>query len=233
MGPERPSWEDALIDRRERGTEHRAWSEAGTMRRMESDGPLERRPGLRARVGRVTQRLLGYRPPPPARPRPEHAPRTGLRWLASAGGIGGLEVYSYGVALGILLVIAIVWVAVVFSTNPGGPADDEDTWAPVATVLLLLALYFALAGFVASRRTGKAAVGALVGAVTALIGLGTAALTVTVVELNGLFLFLAIPLIGVLVPLGAGCGAMGGAVARPREAARALWEGLSEVFTRG
>jgi hypothetical protein len=92
--------------------------------------------------------------------------RVRLRWLGSAGGLGGLRVYIPGVVGGILMA---TW-----SYRHRG----VDAPIPVFAALML-APYYALIGFCWARsRTVETA--ALVGAVTALLGFEIVVLAVAV-----------------------------------------------------
>jgi hypothetical protein len=130
-----------------------------------------------------------------------------LRWLRSAGGLGGLRVYSPGVVCGVVISFWSYW--------------QRDVDAPVPLIaVLVFAPYYALAGFWTAR--GRSVhVGALMGAVTAVLGLVIVSLTMIAYAARtdpGLTP-VAYVLYGLtfLIPagfVGATCGFAGGALAR-------------------
>jgi hypothetical protein len=86
-----------------------------------------------------------------------------LRWLGSASGLGGLRVYTPGVVCGILISLWSYW--------------QRDADAPVPLIAcLMFGPYYALAGFWTARGRSTH-VGALMGGVTAVLGLVVVSLT--------------------------------------------------------
>jgi FtsH-binding integral membrane protein len=92
--------------------------------------------------------------------------RARLRWFSSAGGLGGLRVYSPGVVCGIVMSVWSYW-----QRNVDAPA-----WLIAG---LMLVPYYGLAGFWMARKR-SVEVGALVGAVTAVLGFVIVSLTMIV-----------------------------------------------------
>jgi hypothetical protein len=89
--------------------------------------------------------------------------RARLRWLRSAGGLGGLRVYSPGVVCGIMISVWSYW------------QRNVDAPTPLIAVLMF-APYYALAGFWMARKR-SVEVGGLAGAVTAVLGFVIVSLT--------------------------------------------------------
>jgi hypothetical protein len=182
---------------------------------------------MRAWLARLAYLLLDYRPPPRPRPppfQPEGPPHPRLRWLASGGGLGPGTAYGPGIAMGLVLMLWIVWSTFLFS---GGqrPGIGRTSLTPALAALV----YVALAGFLTSRRTGSIQAGAIVGAVTALIGAATALVTLAIVSDAVLLL----PLVAVtMLPVAAYgfiAGAGGAALGQPRRALRAILDGIREA----
>lgn len=183
---------------------------------------------LRERAGEIAQLLLGYRLPPPAPAR-----RSGSRvaWLATAGGHGAIETYSAGVALGVGLSLALVSYSLWTGLVAGGEGTDQDDLGALGTVFLAILLYLTATGFVAGRRSGRISHAAIVGAVTAILGVGIAyvCLVVLMVAIYGQAWFIALlPSLLPFVAVGFVCGAVGGAIALPVAAYRAIRDGLRE-----
>lgn len=181
---------------------------------------------LRAWAGRVARLMLGYTPPPepPVRRRGEL-----LAWLASGGGHGAVEIYSYGLALGVMLSLALMSYAIRDALVSDEPGDDGALvgWS----IFVMVLLYLVGAGFVAARRGGSIARGAVVGAVTAAIGVGLAYLTFVVILLVAYHQPFAVAILPILLPfvaIGFLSGTLGGALALPGAAYRAIREGLEE-----
>jgi hypothetical protein len=95
-----------------------------------------------------------------------------MQWIWKQSGV------FFGLLLGILAVVAIVWTNVVF---PKFESDDTYGFAYPMTVVCLL-LFFVLAGVLASRRTNRLLSGTSAGAITAVLGFGIAMLTFFVVD---------------------------------------------------
>jgi hypothetical protein len=88
--------------------------------------------------------------------------RARLRWLGSAGGLGGLGVYSPGVVCGIVMSVWSYW--------------QRNVDAPVPLIAgLMFVPYYGLAGFWMARKRSVE-----VGAVTAVLGFVIVSLTVIV-----------------------------------------------------
>jgi hypothetical protein len=83
----------------------------------------------------------------------------GIRWSTV------LKTCSFGLALGAVLLVGIVWSNVV---QPSNESDDEYTAAYAVFYILLLG-YFGLAGFVAARVRRSLKAGIVTGAATALV----------------------------------------------------------------
>jgi hypothetical protein len=141
--------------------------------------------------------------------------RVRLLWLGSAGGLGGLRVYIPGVVGGIGMATWSYW------------HRGEDLPIPLFSAFIF-APYYALLGFwwARSRTVGTAA---LVGAVTALVGfelvtLATAVYTaVTEFALKSVaWLVFGLGYALLVGFVGAICGLIGGALARPTAIIRAL-----------
>jgi hypothetical protein len=182
---------------------------------------------MRAWLARLGRLLLDYTPPPGPGPqpfRPEGPPHRRLRWLAAGGGLGALTAYGPGLAMGVALVLWVVWSRFLFTTGQqggGGPPLNP------ATAIGALA-YFALAGFLTSRRTGSIQAGAVVGAVTALVGTGIGLVALAIVDAAVLLLpLLAIVMLPVTA-YGFVAGAGGAALGQPRRALRAILNGIRE-----
>jgi hypothetical protein len=89
-----------------------------------------------------------------------------------------LRISFFGLALGAVSVVAIVWSNVIV---PSHESDDEYTgWYLVA--YLVLFGYFGLSGFLAERGGSTMAVAVLTGAVTALLSVGIIMVTFLVVD---------------------------------------------------
>jgi hypothetical protein len=201
---------------------------------MQRDRPYAPRVLLR----KLAWLVLGYTPPPPENQRPPAPGRPllePLRWLTTAGGLGAWRTYSYGAALGLVLVI---WARLI----PGFPPDDDGE--TVGWVFLLApasaALCAGAAGFATARRTRQLPLGVLVGVVTGLLGVLLASASLVLGAAVGL-----VPLhdmtiaVALAIPIGALCadagllaGAVGGVLALPRAAVAALWVGLQEAWPR-
>lgn len=100
-------------------------------------------------------------------------------WASFRRGEEPLHDSAYGVFLGVMLCVAIV------TTNVVAPSFtylglDENVAMLLATGCLLV--FFAGAGFLVSRRTGRITTGARIGARTALVGMGIAMLTFLVID---------------------------------------------------
>ena len=93
-----------------------------------------------------------------------------------------LRTYRYGLILGVILIVAIVWTVVI---SPTFESDDEYTGLYVV-LYGLLALYFAFSAFLETRRESTVADGAKVGAITALITI--AVITVTFFIIDNVFI---------------------------------------------
>jgi hypothetical protein len=154
-------------------------------------------------------------------------------WLTTAGGLGAWRTYPYGAALGMLLVISV-------RVAPGLPPDEDGE--TVGWLFLLAAASAALcagpAGFAIAWRTHRLALGVLIGAVTGVVGvllasislaLGAAVGLVTLHDLT-IALALAIPIGALCADVGLLAGAVGGALALPRTAVGALWLGLGDAW---
>lgn len=89
--------------------------------------------------------------------------RARLRWLGSAGGRGGMRVYTPGVVCGIVMSVWSYW------------QRNVDLPIPLIAVVMFVP-YYALAGFWMARNR-SVEVGALMGAVTAVLGFVTVSLT--------------------------------------------------------
>lgn len=181
---------------------------------------------VRAGVGKIARLLLGYSPPPDV---PRIPLRDRLAWLRSAGGYGAAEIYSYGLALAVLLSLALISYAVRDALVSAEPGDDGATAGWGFFVMTLL--YFTGSGFLAARRRRSIALGAVVGAVTAAIGVGGAYLTfvaILVIVSHRAIAIAVFPILLPLVALGFLCGVLGGALALPEAACRAIREGLRE-----
>jgi hypothetical protein len=95
-----------------------------------------------------------------------HRWRARLRWLGSAGGLGGLRVYSPGVVCGIVMSVWSFW------------QRNVDLPVPLIAVLMFVPCY-GLAGFWTARKR-SVEVGTVVGAVTAVLGFVILSLTMIV-----------------------------------------------------
>jgi hypothetical protein len=85
----------------------------------------------------------------------------------------------YGLTLGLVLGVAVVLTNVVYPRFDYFGLDENSAMALAAAALLTS---FAVAGFLASRATGRLAVGLRAGALAALIGVGLLMLTFLVVD---------------------------------------------------
>ncbi len=94
-------------------------------------------------------------------------------------GAAAMKSYRYGVALSAFLVILIVWHTVI---APTFESDDEYGLVPYLLGYGVIFLYFALSGYLASRRTNCLADGTWVGLITAVIGITVVTLTYFVVD---------------------------------------------------
>jgi hypothetical protein len=138
-----------------------------------------------------------------------------LRWMGSAGGLGGLRVYTPAVVGGILMATWSYW------------HRDDDAPIPLIAAVLL-APYYALIGLWWGRRR-TVGTAALVGAVTALVGFGIVtlltaietAVTETAVRAAVWLVFGLVYAIMVAL-VGAFCGLAGGTLARPSSILRSL-----------
>jgi hypothetical protein len=138
-----------------------------------------------------------------------------LRWVGSAGGLGGLRVYLPAVAGGLLMAV--------------GSFGYRDADAPVAVVAaLLLTPYYVVVGLWWGR-TGRVETAALVGAITAFAGfeifVTSMAILVAATEsaLNALTWLGFGVLFALLVALvGAICGLIGGTLAHPATIIRSV-----------
>jgi hypothetical protein len=183
---------------------------------------------LRARAGEIAQFLLGYRPPPEAPQRRPGSRLAWLAWLASAGGYGALETYSAGAFLGLGLSLALVSYSLWTDLVAGG-ADDDVSALPIVLVAILL--YLTVTGFVVGLRRRRISHAAIVGAVTAILGVGMAYVSFVVISIGVYRQAIAIAVLPSLLPflaLGFLCGALGGAIALPGAAYRAIRDGLRE-----
>lgn len=183
---------------------------------------------LRERAGEIAQLLLGYRPPPPA---PARRPGSRLAWLATAGGHGAIETYAAGVMLGLGLSLALVSYSLWTGLVAGGEGGDQDDVGAVGTVFLAILLYLIATGFVVGCRTRRISHAAIVGSVTAILGagIGYLSLAVMMVTIYGQAWFIALlPSLMPFVAVGFVCGALGGAIALPGAAYRAIRDGLRE-----
>lgn len=142
--------------------------------------------------------------------------RSRLLWLASAGGLGGLRVFGPGVACGIVM---MAW---------SYAHRGEDARLPLFAAFVLAPAYV-LRGLLAARgRT--VSVGALVGAVTAVLGfeivvLGTAVYVAATESWLKAALYLGFGL-GYVIPVavvGTVCGLAGGALAHPKAIISSSW----------
>lgn len=89
-----------------------------------------------------------------------------------------LRVSAFGLALAVAMVIAIVWSNVIV---PDHESDDEYTGWYLVFYLALFA-YFGLSGYLAARGGSSIRVAMLTGAVTALLSVGIALVTFTVID---------------------------------------------------
>jgi hypothetical protein len=126
--------------------------------------------------------------------------------------------------MGLTLVLWIVWSRFLFTTGQQG-----GDGIPLNPALAIGALaYFALVGFLTSRRTGSIQSGAVVGAVTALLGTGLGLVALAIADAVVLLLpLLAIAMFPVTA-YGFVAGAGGAALGQPRRALRAILNGIRE-----
>jgi hypothetical protein len=89
-----------------------------------------------------------------------------------------LKSYIYGLLLSLFLIVSIIWTNVIAPTYE---SDDEYTGTYIL-IYLGLFLFFVFCGFLASRKTGKIADGARVGAITALITIAIVTLTYFIID---------------------------------------------------
>ena len=109
----------------------------------------------------------------------EDATKSGARErFAKMKGSTDMKSYIYGLLLGLLLMVSIVWTNVI---SPTFESDDEYTGTYIL-IYLVVFLFFVLCGYLASRKTGKISDGARVGAITALITIVIVALTFFIVD---------------------------------------------------
>jgi hypothetical protein len=132
--------------------------------------------------------------------------RARLRWLRSAGGLGGLRVYSPGVVCGIVMSVWSYW--------------QRNVDAPVPLIAgLMFVPYYGLAGFWMARKR-SVEVGALVGAVTAVLGFVIVSLTMIVYAAGTepwlkpvAYILYSLMFLMPAVIVGATCGLLGGTLA--------------------
>lgn len=175
---------------------------------------------LRRAAEKLAWLLLDHRPTPStlSTSRPPDRNQVELRqWLASAGGLGGLQTYPHGVLYGLLLLTVFAW-----SVN--FDRDHEGNW--LMAVILTLP-YCALAGYLAGRRTRSIWASTGTGGLTAGIGSAMTLATAIVLTYNLRFLMLT-PIALTVTGFGLGFGAIGGAVSQPRMAWSAILAGLRE-----
>lgn len=84
----------------------------------------------------------------------------------------------FGLLLGVLAIGAIIWTNVLFPTFE----SDSEYETTYAIAYIAIFLFFALVGFLASRKTNRLLSGTWAGAITALLGIGIAMLTFFVVD---------------------------------------------------
>lgn len=172
---------------------------------------------------KVAWLLLDYKPVPPPAAGPgssDHHQVPWRRWLASAGGLGGLQTYPHGVLYGLLLLTALTWTSN-FDRN------DDGSWL---VVVLLTLPYCALSGYLAGRRTRSIWAGTATGAVAAGVGSVITLAAFVVLTRNVLYVAVA-PFALPITGLGLIFGAIGGALSQPRMAVVALRSGFKGIIS--
>ena len=155
-----------------------------------------------------------------------------MRWIRTAGGLGGWRTYPWGLVLGILL---LVRASADWETRESAVAltiGGQASLVLPSFVQLLLLATIALAGpaaFLAARRSGTILHGVLVGGFTSVLGVAVCVVGRLAEGLFGLVsaydvawdMMLAIPVSVGAIGIGLGVGALFGACAAPRSVIRA------------
>jgi hypothetical protein len=178
----KPSWIHALsaeLDHIGTGQSQLAWA-VGCLRVLWAEGRASRRSRLRVR----------------------------LRWVGSAGGLGGLRVYAPALFGSILMVAWSYW------------HREDDAPIPLLAALLL-APYYALIGLWWGRKR-SVRTAALVAAVTALVGFELVTVLTAIqaaatdsASKSVLWLFFGLGFATTVALVGAFCGLAGGSLAHP------------------
>lgn len=94
------------------------------------------------------------------------------------GGERSMNTYRFGLALGIVMSLAVIMTNVVF------PSQESDSEYGLLYALVYLGLFalFSVGGYLASKSTHSLRSGAIGGAVTALLSIGLTMLTFTIID---------------------------------------------------